>query len=141
MVEISNTTNEQVDEEWVLSVIDHVLLKEGRSNEDLSVVMLSEQEALELNRTRRGQDYVPDELSFSIPEMGLGELVLCPSKISKDAKGYGIVEQYALARSIIHGLLHLLGYGHDDEQEKEFGSKESEYLSDLLGEQDNRNQV
>ena len=42
----------------------------------------------------------------------LGDIYICPEVISKNAEKYGTSFQEELARVIIHGILHLLGYDH-----------------------------
>jgi probable rRNA maturation factor len=71
-------------------------------------------------------------LAFPGGELSLGEIVLCPPVIYKDAAKYGITYQEAVELMFVHGLLHLVGYDHTNpRQEKRMKSKERHYLSAL----------
>ena len=115
-----------------------ILVEERKHNLDLSVAFLKESKMQELNRIYRGEDKPTNVLAFSgenakIPsgvEGYLGELVLCPAVIRKDAVKYGIMFKMELYRIFIHGLLHLLGYDHiKDADFTRMSRKEKEYLS------------
>lgn len=114
MVEIRNTTKTRIPSAFLKTLAKKVFLKERAKNQDVSVVFLNVKEAQALNKMYRGKTYVPNVLSFSVEELGLGEIVLCPKVISQDAKKYGITFKQELSRIFIHGLLHLLGYSHKD---------------------------
>ena len=107
-----------------------ILRKERKSHSDLSVVLCGERKMQELNRVYRGKDKPTNVLSFRQEELGLGELVLCPAIIRKDAVKYGITFKAELNRIFIHGMMHLLGYDHKkDEDFKRMSHKEEHYLS------------
>lgn len=87
---------------------------------ELIVVFLSRQEARRLNRTFRRRDYATDVLSFSSGEPDvLGELVICPEVISKQAKENGLLVREELGYMVLHGFLHLLGYDHERSKAEE----------------------
>ncbi|TSC56704.1 MAG: putative rRNA maturation factor [Parcubacteria group bacterium Greene0714_21] len=92
---------------------------------DISVALVSPQRARQLNMIYRKKTYVPNVLSFDY-----GEIVLCPSKIRKDAKKYGILFKEELARVFVHGVLHLIGYDHIHQKDyQKMSRKETVYLS------------
>ena len=80
-----------------------------------------------LNRTYRNIDAVTDVLSFESdgeidPETNieyLGDIVICADQAQKQAElsGHSLEDEIALLE--IHGLLHLLGYDHGDDAERE----------------------
>lgn len=49
----------------------------------------------------------------------LGDLVISPSTVARQAREYGHRFEEEFTFLILHGLLHLLGYGHDTEEEEE----------------------
>lgn len=91
-----------------------------------------------LNRTTRGVDSVTDVLSYPsldgirgkilYPEdcltelegkyIFLGSIVLCEEKIIQQAEEYGHSVEREREYLIIHGLMHLFGYDHMEEQDK-----------------------
>jgi len=91
----------------------------------------------ELNARYRKKDKVANVLSFPFdsaqgkhkPELGLGEVVICPQQVRKDAKKYGMIFEKALAWMLIHGMLHLLGYDHENDRDaQKMEQAEQRYL-------------
>src|SRR3989344_6045084 len=122
VIELNNLTKETVPRALLKKVAQSVLRKERRKA-GLSIVLLEKKRMLWLNRTYRKKNKVANVLSFPIPELGLGEVILCPAEIRKDAKKYGIPYTKALAWMLIHGILHVLGYTH-----RRMIKKEKRYL-------------
>src|SRR3989344_7852845 len=81
---------------------------------ELTVVFLNPKEAKKTNKRFRGKDYATDVLSFDgmSPEH-LGDLVMCPQVLKKQAKEHGLSFQEELGYMLLHGILHLLGYDHE----------------------------
>jgi probable rRNA maturation factor len=109
-----------------------------------------------LNRTTRGVDSVTDVLSYPsmdgikglilTPEqcrtemegkyIFLGSIVLCDEKIRAQAKEFGHAEKRERDYLIIHGLLHLFGYDHmNDQDKKEMRDKEKQIMAILYPEE------
>ncbi|MBI4123012.1 MAG: rRNA maturation RNase YbeY [Parcubacteria group bacterium] len=132
MIELNNLTKETVPREFLKKVAQSVLRFEKQRGAGLSIVLLEKKRMLELNRIYRKKDRAANVLSFPfddaqgkpIPELGLGEVVLCPSEIRKNAKEYGISYKRAMAWMLVHGILHLIGYTHS-----QMASKEKSYRS------------
>lgn len=81
---------------------------------ELVVVFVDAAEIKALNREYRGKNYATDVLSFESGEPGvLGELVLCPQVLRKQALDTGLSYNQELGYMIIHGALHLLGFDHE----------------------------
>lgn len=138
MIEIKNLSGRLQYLDSVKKIGMAILRKERKQNLDLSLVFLGEAKMREFNRIYRGKDKVTNVLSFpsgndKIPSgfegLGLGELVLCPAVIRKDAVKYGITFKAELTSIFIHGLLHLVGYDHEKEADfKKMSQKEQQYL-------------
>lgn len=127
MIEINNLTREKIEKRFLLKVAGRILKKEKR---DLSVALIGERRMRELNRKYRGKNQATDVLSFNQKEIGLGEIILCPGQIRKNSRKLKIPFSKELAKVLIHGILHLLGYDHE-RSEKEAGlmeKKENHYL-------------
>jgi probable rRNA maturation factor len=82
--------------------------------ESLVIVFVESGEMRRLNKTFRSKDYATDVLSFDAtdPE-SLGELVLCPEVIQRQAKEHELSDFAEYAYMVLHGILHLLGYDHE----------------------------
>jgi len=96
----------------------------GRSEDELVVSLVDDQEIRRLNRDYRGKDRATDVLSFSqlegeeliaTPEQGaaLGDVVISSQTAAQQAAAGGWTLEEELARLLLHGLLHLLGYDHE----------------------------
>lgn len=81
---------------------------------EITLVFLDKNPAKHLNFEYRGKNYATDVLSFdSLDESSLGELVLCPEVLKKQAKEHGLTYRHELGYMLLHGALHLLGYDHE----------------------------
>lgn len=119
---IVNDAEEAVPESflssWVKSAArelkDRQALPAEKAEKELSLVFLKEVDAKQLNWNFRQKDYATDVLSFETedPEC-LGELVLCPAVLKKQARDHKLTYEHELGYMIIHGILHLLGFDHE----------------------------
>jgi probable rRNA maturation factor len=130
MIEINNVVHSRVDQHFLQKVGRQVLAKEKQKNKNFSVALVGEERMRQLNWIYRRVDRSTNVLSFPMKEFGLGELVLCPATIRKDAAKYGITFKAELHRIFIHGLLHLLSYDHESSKDfKKMSLKEKRYSS------------
>jgi probable rRNA maturation factor len=84
------------------------------NSETVVMNFVDAKEMKRLNKQFRGKDYATDVLSFAPSEPGsLGELVFCSDVLMKQAKDHSLSFEFELSYMIIHGLLHLLGYDHE----------------------------
>lgn len=108
-------------EEWTVSLANSLKKKgfpRALNNKELILVFLDQIPAKKLNARFRGKDYATDVLSFDpIDPTSLGELVLCPQVLKKQAKEHGLSFQFELGYMVLHGLLHLLGFDHEESEE------------------------
>ena len=88
-----------------------------------SVQIVSKDEMRELNHTWRGKDRPTNVLSFPMQspvEVGLkilGDLALCADVINTEARQQHKPVQAHWAHMVVHGMLHLQGYDHIDENQ------------------------
>lgn len=105
------------------------------AKKELTVVFLDPKEAKATNKQFRGKNYATDVLSFdSMAPDSLGELILCPQVLIKQAQEHGLKKREELGYMLIHGILHLLGYDHETsakEAEKMFAIQD-EVFAKLL---------
>lgn len=116
---------------------------------DLSVIVTGADESRELNRDYRGKDkptnvlsfpgLEPDELDeafrFALaggPPAMLGDMVICVPVVVDEAAEQGKPTHHHLAHLCVHGVLHLMGYDHiEDEEAEEMEALEREILAGL----------
>ena len=105
----------------VLKTVEYKFTK----NHQLNLSFVSSEEMQLLNKTYRNKDKPTNVLSFELPEnfpVGdektlIGEIALCEEIIYEESKKYKKIFENRLKHMIIHGLLHLIGYDHQDEEE------------------------
>ena len=95
----------------------------GTGNPEITLRVVDATESTELNSQYRDGDYPTNVLSFpcELPEGIdldlLGDLVICASVVSREAHEQGKTLQAHWAQMVIHGMLHLQGYDHQNEQQ------------------------
>lgn len=92
---------------------------------EISLRLVDEDEGYTLNSQYRQKKYATNVLSFStdfpaeVTSPLLGDLVLCASVVQREAKEQKKTLRHHYAHLTIHGVLHLLGYDHETEQDAE----------------------
>ncbi len=134
-----------VDEGWIRRIARTVLKAEGVAPPcEVSLVFTDSETVKQLNRDYRGVDETTDVLafymlpqkeadsSFPIPPDGvtrLGEVIISYPQAVEQAKEQGYSPERELALLVIHGILHLLGYDHEEsEEEARMRTREKELL-------------
>jgi probable rRNA maturation factor len=104
----------------------------------VSVQIVSRDEMRELNHTWRGKDKPTNVLSFPMELPGevdlkiLGDVVLCADVINAEAKQQHKSSAAHWAHMVVHGMLHLQGYDHvDDDQAEAMEALEIRILNQL----------
>jgi probable rRNA maturation factor len=134
-----------VDKGRVRKIVRHVLkAEEVTPRYELGLVFTNSQVVRQLNRDYRCVDQPTDvlafymrpqkvsELSFADPPDGvahLGDVVISYPQALAQAREQGHSVQRELALLLIHGVLHLLGYDHEESREaKKMRAREEELL-------------
>ena len=119
-------------ETWVAAALGSI------EDAELTVRIVGREESRELNRTYRGKNSDTNVLSFpaELPEGVelplLGDIVICAPRVVEEAAAQGKPEHNHWAHLTVHGVLHLLGYDHqDDEQAEEMEALETALLAGL----------
>jgi probable rRNA maturation factor len=97
--------------EWVRAAM--------RADAEITVRLVGENEARELNRTYRGRDYATNVLTFVLRDSAPfeGDLALCAPVVAREARVQGKALTAHYAHLTVHGVLHLQGYEHENEIE------------------------
>lgn len=148
MIEVNNLTTSSIDEEFLKRIAKIVLEGENKKEAKLSIALIGQGRMRKLNKKYMGRNRVTDVLAFpativplekfKIGELqkieGLGEIVICLREAKKNAKRFGLSFEKELAKVLIHGILHLLGYDHEisSEKVKQMQEKEKYYLSQIF---------
>lgn len=139
--QITNLTEEKIDENDLVKVIEKVSELLGVESSIVSIVLVDNEYIHKINKEYRNVDRETDVISFAFmddetnPESGvtdLGEIYISLEKAHSQSKEYGHSFKRELCFLLTHGLLHLLGYDHmTDEDEKEMFGLQEEVLNSL----------
>ena len=94
---------------------ERVLHAEGVRAGLLSITLLSAPRMAAMNRTHLGHAGATDVISFGFrdPEGAvIGDVYVCPSVASANARRFGVGVREELLRLVVHGTLHVLGHDH-----------------------------
>jgi probable rRNA maturation factor len=86
---------------------------------ELAVRLVPSAESRRLNRDYRGKDKPTNVLSFpatvseAVVPRPLGDVVICPAVLRREARAQGKTERAHWAHLLVHGVLHLVGYDHE----------------------------
>jgi probable rRNA maturation factor len=81
----------------------------------ISLSILNKPEIRDYNQKYRDKDLPTDVISFpSEIEDDWGDILICPEIIKNNAIQFNVDYFQELIRVITHGILHLLGYNHDN---------------------------
>lgn len=113
-----NKQNRLIIREIVNAAYKHLKLK---TKVVLSVILVSDDEIRELNRTYRMVDSATDVLSFPTdgPDNEIGDIFISLDKVQSQALEYNHSEERELAFLTLHGFLHCLGYDHGNIEDEE----------------------
>ncbi len=95
---------------------------EGASDEGVTLLLTDDQTLRELNARFRQQDKPTNVLSFPAPhnpERFLGDIALAYGVCAREAEDQGKPLAHHLQHLVAHGVLHLLGYDHEGDDEAE----------------------
>ena len=96
----------------------------ARGTYEVTVLLTDNAEMRDLNRAWRGKDAPTNVLAFPAgdhTEPGqLGDVVLAYETVSDEARNAGIAFADHVSHLVIHGLLHLLGLDHMNDDEAEW---------------------
>ena len=113
-----------------ISSVETSLIRKDAS--ELSIAFVDDAAIQVLNQTYRDKDKPTNVLSFPMDGPMLGDIVLARETIVAEAALQSKTLPDHLSHLIIHGLLHLLGYDHEtDEQAAEMESLEINALKRL----------
>lgn len=117
--------------ETAMATLRH--LGAGGRPAELSIVLADDATVTDLNRRYRGQDKPTNVLSFPGEDEGLaacrgsldgfpvmlGDVILAAETVFAEARAQGKPATHHLRHLVVHGVLHLLGFDHEKEEEAE----------------------
>ena len=113
---------------WAKTVIEG----HGKTAGEICVVSCSDEYLLDVNVEHLNHDYYTDIITFdySEGEVVSGDLLISFDRVKENAKDAGVSFQEELRRVIIHGCLHLVGFGDKTDVEvKQMREEENKALN------------
>lgn len=134
MIEIHFEDTEILDlsPEFFVSWLTGVCDKEGKILGEVALIFCSDDYLLEVNREHLDHDYYTDIITFDYTEGDVvsGDLFISVDRVRENASDFDEMFHVELYRVVVHGVLHLIGYGDKSEEEaKVMREKEGEMLS------------
>ena len=145
--------NELIDSLLLAESVYKVLKQKVKLSAEIT--FCEPEEIKQLNKEQRGKDAVTDVLSFPAtditagevvkkknypfdvdPETGgvfLGSIIICVKRAEEQAKEYGHSLKRELYYLAVHGMLHIFGYDHEEESDKQIMREREEEVLALIG--------
>lgn len=127
------------------AIQEGIRLSGGADEAEVSLILVDDRRIHELNREYRGVDRPTDVLSFALQEETedepdlefeddmLGDIVISVPRAREQALEYGHSFEREIVYLAVHGTLHLLGYDHEDDEDKQKMRAKEEEIMTVLG--------
>ncbi len=146
---LADEQDDPIEAEPLRRLAEMVMIEEDLPDEtEVSLLFVGEQQIAEYNRRFMDREGPTDVLAFPVehlepgaiperspggPPLNLGDVVIAPSHVRAQAQQMNAPFEDELALMVVHGVLHLLGYDHQDEQEAERMEERERALLALTG--------
>ena len=102
---------------------------------EITIRLVDADEGRTLNNEYRGKDYATNVLSFpyDTEPVVLGDLVICPSVVAREATEQNKPLAAHYAHLTVHGMLHLQGWDHDNDDDAEAMENEEKEILAAMG--------
>ncbi len=144
-----------IDEQPLTVDVDHLRLLAASVIEaesyppetEVAITLISDEEMTGHHRQALGLDGPTDVLSFPLeellpgrppvvapdgPPLHLGDVLIAPAMVQRQATEYGVSFLSELSLMCVHGILHLMGYDHIDDDDAELmEAREREILGEF----------
>ncbi len=121
-------------------LLDSIAAKEKKAEwrGSVSIIFVTDVEIAWLNKRYRSRNRATDVLSFNIDEdprsddSTFGEIYISVPTARRQAESYGASLSKEILRLACHGMLHLFGYDHtNDEDTRQMQDREEHFLGAL----------
>ncbi len=102
---------------------------------EITIRLVDAEEGRALNNEYRGKDYATNVLSFpyDTEPVVLGDLVICPSVVAREAAEQNKPLAAHYAHLTVHGMLHLQGWDHEEDEAAQAMEDEERKILAALG--------
>ena len=114
--------------------IDSTIVQEEKIPGDINYIFTSDKYLLNINKEYLSHNYFTDIITFNYCEKDIvnGDVFISIETVKNNSLRFGVTFIEELYRVMIHGILHLIGYDDQNDEEKaEMKEKENYYLERL----------
>ncbi len=132
---VADEQGEDIDLAGVRSLAELVLAEESYPDDsEATLLLVSDDEMVAYNKRFLDREGPTDVLAFPVedltprvvpdrdwnaPPLLLGDVIIAPTYIRGQAESFEVSFEDELSLMVVHGLLHLLGYDHQNDEEAE----------------------
>ena len=126
---LADEQGEPLDSKPIVAIAERVLTTEGMpANAEVAIVLVGEDEMAGYNERFMERSGPTDVLAFPVEKLtpgevpttvangqplSLGDIFVCPAVVKGQAAELGVTLDHEMALIVTHGILHLLGYDHN----------------------------
>ena len=125
-----NLPNQEHVQKWM----EQAIKAEKKQIGEINCIFCDDEYLLEKNKTYLNHNTLTDIITFDYTEKDviIGDLFISTERVHENAKIYNVTFELELSRVLIHGILHLIGFGDKTEEEiKTMRQKENFYLEKI----------
>ena len=143
---LADEQSEDLDLPELRSVAELVLAEEGYPvDTELTVLFVDDAEMAAYNKRFLDRTGPTDVLAFPVeelmpgvvpevdrrgPPLMIGDVIIAPSYVRRQAENYEVTLDDEMTLMLVHGILHLLGYDHQDDGDAEqMETRETELMA------------
>ena len=130
---------EYMDDEKVQEIVEYIVNTDDQVNKKdefyVSILITTNDIIRGINKEYRGKDAYTDVISFAYNETEnigalnvLGDIIISIDKVKEQAMDYGHSVEREFYYVLSHGMLHLLGFDHIEEEDKKIMRKREEEI-------------
>jgi len=122
---VSRQSDVPIDSSQLIALVQCILQEEKCRCDEVSLQFVATEEISQLHGDYFGDFTATDCISFPIDTQDvpgyrlLGELFICPAMALSYSQDHGVDPYEELSLYVVHGLLHLMGYDDQDEEERQ----------------------
>ncbi|MFP3999088.1 MAG: rRNA maturation RNase YbeY [Desulfobacterales bacterium] len=136
----------RISEERIRKTASALLEALGKTGAELSLLIVDNEQIAEINKTYLYRTGPTNVIAFPMGDSGfneiqpelLGDIVISVETADKEASNAGYCMEERFTELLIHGILHLLGYDHETNEQdaKQMNEKSDELMAYLKARKD-----
>ena len=146
---LADEQDEPLPSDDLLKLAETVMAAEGlAASTEVTLLAVGDDQMAEYNERFMSRQGPTDVLAFPLeqlepgqipvppvngPPVNLGDVIIAPAYIERQAVEREVSYDDELALMVTHGILHLLGYDHNDEKEAEAMERREAQLLKMVG--------